>query len=90
MQKRPKNLDLNQLAKRIVDEAIGDETIEPSPAEQKVTAKKKATVARGKKLTSEQRTEIAKNAANSRWKSKQDVDVVSDSALPVKKTQIIA
>lgn len=37
MSKRPKNLDLNQLAKRIVDEAIGE--IEP---ELEIVQKKKA------------------------------------------------
>jgi len=90
MSKRPKNLDLNQLAKRIVDEAVGDELIEPSPAEKKVLSKRKAAVARAEKLTSEQRSEIAKNAANSRWKSKQDANEASESDFPVKKTQIIA
>ena len=90
MTKRPKNLDLNQLAKRILDEAVGDEPVEQSPAENKVTAKRKAAIARSEKLTSEQRSEIAKKAANSRWKFKQDANKASDSALPVKKTQIIA
>lgn len=33
MTKRPKNLDLNQLAKRILDEATGEEPIELTPAE---------------------------------------------------------
>lgn len=74
MNKRPKNLDLNQLAKRIVDEAIGD--IEPEP---EIDEKKKAAIesgrlggikggkARAKKLTPEERSEIAKNAAQARW-----------------------
>ena len=47
MTKRPKNLDLNQLAKRILDEATGEEPTEPTP---------------------EERSEIAKLAAESRWK----------------------
>lgn len=67
-------MDLNQLAKRIVDEAIGE--IEPEP---EIDEKKKAAIesgrlgglkggkARAKKLTQEERSEIARNAANSRW-----------------------
>jgi len=74
MSKRPKNLDLNQLAKRIVDEATGE--IEP---EAEMDEKKKAAIesgrlggikggkARAEKLTPEERSEIARNAANSRW-----------------------
>ena len=75
MSKRPKKLDLNQLAKRIVDEAIGE--IEP---EQEIDEKKKAAIesgrlgglkggkARAEKLTPEQRGEIARIAAQARWK----------------------
>ncbi|SEF58905.1 histone H1 [Nitrosomonas ureae] len=74
MSKRPKNLDLNQLAKCIVDEAIGE--IEPEP---EIDENKKAAIesgrlgglkggkARAGKLTPEERSDIAKNAANSRW-----------------------
>lgn len=77
MSKRPKNLDLNQLAKRIVDEAIGE--IEPEP-EPEVDEKKKAAIesgrlggikggkARAEKLTPEKRAEIARIAAQARWK----------------------
>ncbi|MDP1950218.1 MAG: histone H1 [Nitrosomonas sp.] len=73
MSKRPKNLDLNQLAKRIVDEATGD--IEPEP---EIDEKKKAAIASGRlgglkggksraeKLTPEERSEIAKKASNTR------------------------
>ena len=75
MQKRPKNLDLNELAKRIVDEAIGDETIEPSPTEKNQAAIDKGRLgglkggkARADKLTNEQRSEIAKKAVTARWK----------------------
>lgn len=76
MSKRPKNLDLNQLAKRIVDEAIGE--IEPEP---EIDEKKKAAMgsgrlgglkggrARADKLTPEERSEIAKNAAKIRWEN---------------------
>ncbi len=75
MSKRPKNLDLNQLAKRIVDEAIGE--IEPEP---EIDEKKKAAIesgrlgglkggkARAEKLTPEERSDIAKKAAKARWK----------------------
>ena len=38
MNKRPKNLDLNQLAKRILDEAVGEKPIEPMPAEKNQAA----------------------------------------------------
>lgn len=74
MSKRPKNLDLNQLAKRIVDEAIGE--IEPEP---EIDEKKKAAIESGRlgglkggktraeKLTPEERSEIASKAANTRW-----------------------
>lgn len=71
MQKRPKNLDLNQLAKRILDEAVGDEPIEPKPAEknQATTAKGRlGGVARHAKLTPEQKIDLARLAANARWK----------------------
>lgn len=75
MSKRPKNLDLNQLAKRIVDEAIGE--IEPKP---EIDERKKAAIESGRlgglkggkvramKLTAEQREEIARTAAQARWK----------------------
>lgn len=79
MDKRPKNLDLNQLAKRIVDEAIGDLPHEPKPKEKNQAAVelgklggKKGGEARAESLTKEQRIEIAKNAAKVRWSSKQD------------------
>ena len=67
-------MDLNQLAKRIVDEATGG--IQPEP---EIDEKKKAAIQSGRlggikggktraeKLTSEERSDIAKNAANSRW-----------------------
>ena len=75
-QKRPR--DANQLAKLIVDIATGQvEDREPTSEEQGKTT---AAVARGKaggpkggrararKLTTEQRTEIARLAAQTRWK----------------------
>jgi hypothetical protein len=75
MSKRPKKMDLNQLAKRIVDEATGE--IQP----EEIDEKKKAAIesgrlgglkggkARAEKLTPEERSEIAKKAADTRWNS---------------------
>ena len=75
MTTRPKNLDLNQLAKRILDEAVGDEPIEPTPAEKNQVAVEKGRLgglkggkARAGKLTDEERIEIAKKAIAARWK----------------------
>ena len=77
MSKRPKNLDLNQLAKRIVDEAIGDEPITLEPAQKDQAAVNRGRLgglkggkARADKLTEEQRMEIAKKSASERWASK--------------------
>lgn len=76
MSKRPKKMDVNQLAKRIVDEATGE--IQPEP---EIDEKKKAAIesgrlgglkggkARAEKLTPEERAEIAKKAADTRWHS---------------------
>ena len=75
-QKRPR--DANQLAKLIVDIATGQvEDREPTSEEQgKTTAAvargkaggPKGSCARARKLTPEQRTEIARLAAQTRWK----------------------
>ncbi len=70
-----KKLDLNQLAKRILDESTGDapKTNQP-PAKNEAAAVsgalggKKGGAARAAKLTAEQRSEIAKKAASGRWK----------------------
>ncbi len=75
MSKRPKKLDLNQLAKRIVDEAIGEEEEHLDAICNKNKAAQefgrlgglKGGKIRSEKLTPEQRSEIAKNAANARW-----------------------
>lgn len=74
MNKRPKNLDLNQLAKRIVDEATGEEPVTQPPPEKNQAAVelgrlggKKGGKARAENLTPEQRSEIAKIAAQKRW-----------------------
>ena len=75
MNKRPKNLDMNQLAKRIVDEAVGDEPVTPLPPQKNQAAVelgrlggKSGGKARAASLTPEQRSEIAKAAAQVRWK----------------------
>ena len=74
---RKKPRDLNQLAKAIVDEATGQPQDEDKPDENE--GKNPAAVALGRlgglkggkaraeKLTKEQRSEIAKKAARSRW-----------------------
>ncbi len=67
-------LDLNQLAKRIVDEATGEAPpSEPKPEKNKAAQELgrlgglKGGTARAKKLTTEERSEIAKKAAKARW-----------------------
>lgn len=81
MPARPKNLDVSQLAKRILDEATGDEPRTEAPAPQ--PKKNKAAVALGKiggkkggaaraaALTPEQRADIARKAAAGRWGKKE-------------------
>ena len=73
-----KNLDINQLAKRILDEATGDEPKTEAPAPKNQAAVElgklgasKGGIARKAALTAEQRQEIAKKAAAKRWESKQ-------------------
>jgi hypothetical protein len=75
MPARPKNLDMNQLAKRILDEATGDEQKIPAPAPKREIKAKAGSIggrrggaARAATLTPEQRSEIAKKAAAARWK----------------------
>jgi hypothetical protein len=77
MTTRPKKLDLNQLAKHIVDQATGETPIVPAPPEKNKAAQelgrlggKKGGAARAKSLTAEQRSEIAKKAAATRWAKK--------------------
>jgi len=77
MLKRSSKLDLNQLAKRIVDEATGEEPITPPPPQKNQAAVelgrlggKKGGKARAETLTPEQRSEIARTAAEARWKKK--------------------
>jgi len=66
--KRPR--DPNQLAKRIVDLATGEvEEKEPTPNEARARkAGKRGGPARAKALTQKERTEIARVAAQARWK----------------------
>lgn len=75
MPKRSSKLDLNQLAKRIVDEATGEEEKTLPPPEKNQAAVelgrlggKKGGKARAEKLTPEERAEIARTAARARWK----------------------
>ena len=68
-------LDLNQLAKSIVDQATGEETKDSEQSDKNPAAValgrlggKKGGKARAEKLTPEKRKEIARLAANTRWK----------------------
>ena len=72
--KRPARMDMNQLAKRILDEATGDQPkTEPPPAKNAAAVAlgklggQKGGAARAVALTPEQRSEIAKRAAAGRW-----------------------
>ena len=76
--KRPR--DVNQLAKAIVDQATSEAAPEPRTADDGKNPAAvalgrlgglKGGVARAKKLSKKKRSEIAKKAANARWKSKQ-------------------
>lgn len=70
--KRPR--DVSQLAKTIVDEATSEEPEEQESS--KVTAGRKGGQKGGKaraaSLTKEQRSEIAKKAAQARWTDKDE------------------
>ena len=79
MVKKPKRpRDTNQLAKLILDLATGDAEEENLQNEGKDPAAvalgrkggKKGGRARAEKLTAEQRSEIARNAAKARWKKR--------------------
>jgi len=59
-------MDLNTLAKSIVDKATSD----PQPETLPESAATKRGRARAKLLTPERRVEIAKKAANKRWEGK--------------------
>lgn len=69
--KRPR--DFNQLAKLIVDIAVGDAPPDTPQTKRQVASSKggvKGGAARKKALTPEQRSEIAKKAAAARWAKK--------------------
>lgn len=78
--KKKRPLDVNQLAKAIVNEATGeapeateddapiDEGKNPAAVALGRLGGKKGGKARAAKLTKEQRSEIAKKAAQARWK----------------------
>lgn len=96
MPKRSSKLDLSQLAKRIVDEATGEEPITPPPPKKNQAAVelgrlggKKGGRARAESLTSAERSEIAKKAAQSRWKAKQDEDAKQTRVFPPAKKKHI-
>ena len=62
--------DLNQLAKFLVDQATGAIPAKPEPTGRAKAGQLgglKGGDARAKKLTAEQRSEIAKKAADKRW-----------------------
>ena len=63
--KRPR--DANQLAKFIVDVAIGEAEASPPPAPQ-AKGGKIGGARRAERLTEQQRSEIARVAAAARWK----------------------
>lgn len=71
---RNRKLDLNTLAKSIVDEATGERKSEPeTPAKNPAAVELgrlgglKGGKARAEKLSPEERSEIAKQAAAARW-----------------------
>lgn len=75
MSTKPRGLDISQLAKRIVDEATGEEPkAAPAPAKNAAAVElgrlggKKGGLARKSVLSAEQRSAIAKKAAASRWR----------------------
>ena len=74
MVKRSNKLDINQLAKRIVDEAISNKLTTPSHFQKNKIDKdkrrlygSKGGIIRANKLAPEQRKAIAKLAASTRW-----------------------
>ena len=73
MSTRPKNLGINELAKRIVDEATGEQPKTEAPEKNPAAVAlgrlggKKGGTARAAALTAEQKSAIAKKAAAARW-----------------------
>jgi hypothetical protein len=68
--KRPR--DPNQLGKAIIDIATGQAEEAPPPSFRKARSGAKGGVSRAARLTSEQRAEAAKLAAQARWRRKDD------------------
>ena len=74
MPKRPSRLDASQLAKRIVDEAVGDAPVSDPPRQKNAAAValgklggKKGGAARKAALSDDQLKAIALKAARARW-----------------------
>lgn len=85
-------MDMNQLAKAILDEATGEAPkTEPPPVKNAAAVElgklggKKGGAARAAKLTPQQRSEIAKKAAQDRWSKRPHED---GGALPPPKRRI--
>ena len=76
MSTRPKNLGINELAKRIVDEATGEQPKTKAPEKNPAAVAlgrlggKKGGAARDAALTPERKSAIAKKAAQARWGNK--------------------
>ena len=85
-----KRLDANQLAKRIADIAVGDAERSPDKNETKAIAGKSGGRARAKLLTPEQRADIAKRAAETRWKRRATEPVEAGSVAGVRKKAKVA
>lgn len=77
MPTRSSKFDLNQVAKSIVDQATGESPVIPKPVQKEKNPAavalgklggKKGGRARAEKLSPEERSEIAKKAAEVRWK----------------------
>ena len=95
MPTRSSKLDLNQLAKAIVDEATGESPkTEPPPVKNAAAVAlgklggKKGGTARAASLAPEQRSEIARKAAAKRWGVKQAADGKTAGYPPAKKKHI--
>ena len=60
-------MDINKLAKSIVDQATGEKPIEMPHPKNSTTAMARRGNARAASLSPERRKEIAEKAANTRW-----------------------
>ena len=68
--KKKSGLDVNELARAIVDEATEEREKNPAAVELGRLGGKKGGPARAKALSKERRSEIAKKAAEARWKNR--------------------